>query len=47
MMKYVVMGTVVILIGLLLAEPAMQLGKRIGKRFGMIADDISEEEDED
>ena len=40
------MIVVLLLLALLVAEPAMTVGKRISKRIRGISDDIEEDEDE-
>lgn len=40
MFKFIVLGAIILLLLFLLAEPAMQAGKRVAKRFKGISDDL-------
>jgi hypothetical protein len=45
MFKFVIITVVLLLFGFLLAEPAMQVGKRIANRFKGIAEDLDGDSD--
>lgn len=45
MFKFIVIGVIVILLGLLVAEPLMSVGKRISTKIKQIGKDTSEQED--
>ena len=44
MFKFIVLGVILILLALVVAEPLMQVGKRISNRFKGIADDLEDED---
>ena len=46
MFKFIVIGVVILLLGLLVAEPMMSVGKRISKKIRAIGKDTSESEEE-